>query len=566
VGFSALALLLFYSAWQAPGSLAPGNAPDHAQFMWFLRWFPYAAGHLQDPLLTSRIDIPGGVNLMWNTSIPLLAAALSPVTMLAGPVAAYTVLITAAPAVNAWTAFLALRRLVPGMAGPTAGALLFGFSPFVVAQSLAHPQLTFLASAPLGLMALHSLVARNASPWRAGAALGVLAAGQLLVSEEVLVIEVVVAVLALALLAVFHAAQVKRTVPRLGRASAAAAVVFLVLAGAPLAVQFLGPQRPSGSPQPPSVFVTDAANLVLPTELQWAAPAVATDEYQRRIGRNLAEEGGYIGVPLLLLGAVVSVAWWRRPLIRWAGVCALVTTVLALGARLRVDGHAVGIPLPWGAFGALPLLGDVLPSRFMGLAFLFLAIVVGAAVQTLGSAVRGRTRGALATGLAAVVLSLLPALPYPATDWTVPAYFTDGSARRIPEDSVALVAPFPDGEATQAMLWQASAGLRFRMVGGYAYHPDAAGRFTLRPAPSATRSILHDVETGGAAQRTRVEVDAMARDLRAWDVRSIVVGPDDYHAQLVTVFTDLMRRPPDQVDGEVAAWYHVDASGAALPS
>ena len=563
-GYTALAALVFSSAWAAPARLAPGAGNDQAQTAWWLAWFPYAVGHLQNPLLTDHIDVPDGVNLMWNTSIPLPAALLSPVTVLLGPLVAYCVLITAAPALSAWTGFLALRRLVPGLAGPAAGGALFGFSPFVLAQSLAHAQVTLLLAAPLELMALHSLLVRGSPPWRSGVRLGLAAAVQLLISEEVLVIEVVVATVSLGAIALLHPAAARSRIAVLGRGLCAATATLALIAALPLAVQFLGPQHPHGVPEPPSVFVTDAAALVLPTGVQALAPDAALQQYQDHIGRNNAEQDGYLGLPLIALCTVAAVAWRRRPLIRWAALSGLAVTLLALGPTLRVDGRAVGwVPVPWNALGRLPVLDQVLPTRFMGLAFLFAAVIVAVVVAALTTDLPARRRVMWGAGLAAVAVSLLPALPYPAREWRVPAFFTGGAASVIPTGSVVLVSPFPQGSAPQAMLWQAEAGMRFRMVGGYAYRPDPQGRFTLASPPSTTMRLMQAVDDGGGGP-TPTERASMLGELRAWGVGGIVVGPSARRSAVVGMVTGLVGRGPDSDDGEVALWS--STGGALVPA
>ena len=75
-----------------------------------------------------------------------------------------------------------------------AGALIFGFSPYIVSQSVGHLAQTLIMSAPLILIVLDRLLVVQASkPWLDGLLLGVLAWAQLLTGEEVLALEAVVA-------------------------------------------------------------------------------------------------------------------------------------------------------------------------------------------------------------------------------------------------------------------------------------------------------------------------------------------------------------------------------------
>ena len=53
--------------------------------MWALAWWPWALGHLTNPIFSTYLWAPTGVNLAWVTSIPLPSLLLLPVTAWAGP-------------------------------------------------------------------------------------------------------------------------------------------------------------------------------------------------------------------------------------------------------------------------------------------------------------------------------------------------------------------------------------------------------------------------------------------------------------------------------------------------
>src|SRR5450759_674402 len=87
--YTALAVALFSSTWVHPTTWSVGVVGDPQQIMWFLGWPPFALTHGQNPMFTDYIDYPGGVNLMWNTSVLLPGGVLGPLTQLAGFVLAY---------------------------------------------------------------------------------------------------------------------------------------------------------------------------------------------------------------------------------------------------------------------------------------------------------------------------------------------------------------------------------------------------------------------------------------------------------------------------------------------
>src|SRR5438309_1742433 len=140
--FVVLAVLLFASTWRHPSAAWIGDARDPHLFMWYLGWVPSQVVSGHSPLFTTYLDYPSGANLMWNTSIFVPAMLLWPVTAALGPVVSYNVLVTAAVALSAWCAFLAVRRLVANDLFAGAAGLLYGFSPYMVGQSAGHPHVT----------------------------------------------------------------------------------------------------------------------------------------------------------------------------------------------------------------------------------------------------------------------------------------------------------------------------------------------------------------------------------------------------------------------------------------
>ncbi|MDQ6885475.1 MAG: hypothetical protein M3077_14760, partial [Candidatus Dormibacteraeota bacterium] len=110
--YVALAFLLFINTWVHPFTYAVGSPGDAPQFMWFLEWSAYALTHAHNPLFTTYLDYPAGVNMLWNCTVPLLAAVLTPVTLALGPVFSFNLLATLAVGLSAFTAFLFIRRYV----------------------------------------------------------------------------------------------------------------------------------------------------------------------------------------------------------------------------------------------------------------------------------------------------------------------------------------------------------------------------------------------------------------------------------------------------------------------
>lgn len=529
----------------------PGAATDAGMYVWWLQWVLHALSHGLNPLHSTAVLHPSGVNAMWNTSILLPSLLLWPVTALAGPVVSFDVLTVAAPALSAWAAFAALRRLVSRDAAAAVGGLLYGFSPYVVAHSLGHPNLSLAVFPPLALLLLHRIL-RGDRPRRDGVLLGLAAAAQLLTGEELLLTTVLAAAVGLGVLALQHRAEVRSHLPRLARGLGVAVLVFAVLAAAPLAYQFLGPDQVTGRVQP-ALYGNDLDSLVVPSSLQLLAPPAAVEHSQALTtltGGVPVEVTAYLGLPLLLLLLVAPQLLRRSRLVRWAVPCALLVAVLSLGAHARHDGQVTSLPLPWLAADHVPLLQDAVPNRLMVFGYLLAAVVVAVAVER-ALAIPARRRRALALGALGVALLALVPRTLPSESAATPAFFSD-AARRLPQGEVLLLAPWADQFSTTAMLWQAQADMRFSMPSGFLF---GAGRADHAADP--LEAALGSVDRGASLVPLRPALRAqLLADLHRLGVQDVVATT----APEVRLLTDLLGRAPQQVEG-VSVWWRVDRAG-----
>src|SRR4029077_9692555 len=209
----------------------------------------------------------------------LPAFVLWPVTAMFGPVVAYNVLITAGIALSAWFGFLAAQRFIDRPLPCFAAGLVYGFSTALLAQSLGHPHVMVALFPPIALILGHEiLVGRRMHPVAAGALAGAAAAAQLLTGEELLAMTLLIAAIGAALLWPWR--------PYFAKATGAALAVFVMLAAYPLWFHFFGPQRASGSLQPPDVYVSDLLAFALPSNFI-------------HFTGNRTESDAYVGLPLL---------------------------------------------------------------------------------------------------------------------------------------------------------------------------------------------------------------------------------------------------------------------------
>ncbi|MBI3746431.1 MAG: hypothetical protein HY264_07925 [Chloroflexi bacterium] len=549
------ALLLCVAVWGAPTTSWVGRCCDPEQSIWFLGWTPYALGHGLDPLFTTTIGAPAGVNLMWNAFVPALGIAGWLPAQLGGPIFAYNTLVVAGNALSGWTAFLALRRYAGRGLGPFVGGAVYAFSPYLASHAELHLNLLHVWVPPLFLLVLDELLVRRRQPaWRMGIALGLLSVVQLFISEEIFATSVIAAGILVAVIAVSHRPEMLAGLRRLAIALSTAAATFLVLAGVPLAVQFLGPQRLQARVQDSGLFSTDLLNLFLPTPYQLIAPAAATDISSRFSGLY-HEATAYLGLPLLVLLVVVAIERWHDRPVRVATITGFILLVLSLGPHLTLGAEPTSIPLPWLPFTSLPILEHVLPGRLTLFVWLAVAGVVAMTVEEARS--RGRAGLPRLFGVAVALAVILPT-PLGRSSVDIPPFFTRWPAQAIPAGDTVLIAPLPgNGTEASAMLWAAAAGYGIKMADAYAFMPLADGRTSAGPPSTALTDAMRTIQRDGvsilAAGNLRAQ---LAADLRAGGIRHVIVGPMPARDAMVAFFTNLFGRPPEDVEG-VAIWRDV---------
>jgi hypothetical protein len=612
--YLAIAIGVFASIWFTPGapsSTALGVGGDPQLAIWFLRWQGFALTHGQNLLFTTYLDAPQGVNLMWNTTAPLIGVALAPLTLTRGAVVAYNVAETLGLAVSALAAFVMIRRYVRatdaiGTSAALIGGALYGFSPYMASHALGHPPLVTLFTPPLMLLLVDDLFLRQTRrPTRVGVALGLLAAMQLLLWEELLLAEALVAAVGIVVLLAYSVVArpaeplsgvIRQRGPYAARALAAALVTFVVLASVPLAMQFFGAQTVHGAVWGRNQFVTDLLAFVTPTPLQAIAPGFAT-QLSEHFSANVYEWSGYLGILLLVLLGFALRNLWSRGFTRPANIVGVLTVLcvfvalLSMGPVINVAGHTLLVPVAviavvivyavrrrfpqvgvrraariilwtflavWSATIFVPFVNDIIPARLMLFVFLFAAMILAVwldhalrKARAAGGSLAFRALPLAMAGLALV--PLIPRQPFPTMPVGVPSFFTTPAlVEQVPSGSVALVAPFAyDWRLAVPMLWQSESGMRYRMPEGFAWIPG--------PSYVPHRSALGDAMAGIAKGGLAPAMTSQARlgyghDLQAWQVQTVIVGPMANEDQMLRFFSDLFGRPPTE-EGGVFVWF-----------
>lgn len=580
------AIAITWRLWADPASRTVAGNPDDADlFAWYMRYAAVAVAHGHLPaLVTSALNAPGGINLMWNSSLLLPCLLLSPVTLLLGPQVSLTVLTTIGFAGSAAAMFCVLRRWRVSLSAAALGGAVYGFSPALLQSAIGHYNLQLAILPPLIVDAMLRLAAgpsaragRSRVPprTRTGLVLGVLLAAQLFISEELALTTAVTGILLVACLATGYPRQAIRRARPAAVGLAIAVCTTLALAGWGLWVQFFGPLAQSGSPFTRDFYENDLSGFVTPSGyllFHTQASAATAALYRGQPPEYLA----YLGWPLIIVVVLAAVVFWLRPVVRALGGTAAILVLLSLGGYLLVAGtsHASWL-LPWHWLENLPLAGSVLPDRLSilidGLAAALLAVALDLVRTKLRAAQAGRAAGVLAGVVALLACLPLAPLPLPAANAApLPTGWVAALARLdLPSGARVLVVPVPEVHLTEAMRWEADGSKQYSLVGGYFIGPAwYGGAFVDGSGPAATSTYLNQLWAAGLRPGSALDTmtagmnfgapaappsaSQVRADLRAWHLAAVVAVTSRGSA-LATYLTSLFGRPA-ATSGTVMAW------------
>ena len=382
--------------------------------------------------------------------------------------------------------------------GAALSGLLYGFSTYMVGQGSDHLVYTFVPIPPFIALTIVSILQGKGSPWRLGIQLGLLVVAQYLIAQEVLVDVAILTLIALAFVALRNPRRIQLMARALVGPVLIAVPVIAALLAYPVWMLVAGPQHstvgayPLGNP-----YRNDLLSFFAPGPLQHVSFGLRSLGQRLMAGPNPLRVGNfifsgsnpdefdaYIGVVVLALAGFL--VWRSRRSLRMqlASVLFLVAAVLSLGPYLVVDARSTHLPLPFLLLAHIPLIENVLPSRFSLEMFGFLAAMVAFGLDDMQ---RNRPQpkwltsrvfaGALVTALA---VTQLPQWPYSTQqESSLPTALRTA----IPAgDPVTITFPYPTYGFIQPMQWQMDSGYTFRLLGGYAHVKDSSGDMVTTPS------------------------------------------------------------------------------------
>jgi hypothetical protein len=504
-----------------------GRTNDPTVYMWLLSWWQYAVAHRVNPIITNSVWAPGGFNLAWTTSIPLVALAAAPLTCAFGPIVAYNLLCILALAVAAWSGFLTCRRITGEYLPALLGGYIFGFSAYMLAETRGHLPVILVFPVPLALLVVLNRLDNRISSRRLSVLLGLVVVAAFLCWAELYATMALFGAVAMALGFFYAEGEARDSIRRL-LLPIIIAYGFSLIVVVPYLYYFFQPGYPYSPINSPNRYSADLLNLIVPTPANAIGNIGSIRNIAQRFTGNSLETGAYFGLPLLAITAWFGWERWRQPAARLLVSFLLLVCVLMMGPRLHVNGIEL-FGMPWKIVLHAPLLRDALPARFSLYAFFALAIIASIWLSA------PRPAGLKLATITLLAIFLCPNLH--SGFWSekthTPEFFTNGDFRQVlqPEENVILL---PYGINGPSMLWQAAAHFYFRMAGGWT---------SITPREFESWPIV-------TAMLTRTYIPDMAEQLRAFmaahEVGTIIVP--DHESQ----FWGLMLAPLDHSPTRIA--------------
>jgi hypothetical protein len=568
--------------WRDPAVMAPTNGrpvvqDDVLDDFWFMRYAATAVAHGHLPALVSTtLNWPQGVNMMWNNTELVAGVVLAPVTWVWGPIASLAVLLTLGFAGSAIAMMVVARRWGAGLVGASLAGAIYGFSPALLVAAEDHYQLQFAVLPPLIVDAALRLAVGRGRPARwgvvTGAWLGLLLSAQLFLGSELLVLTLLVG----AILGVLALVQRPMVVAQAWRSLAAGTVTAVavagLLSGRAVWVQLVGPLKQHGTPWDILTYGSPEADL-------FTAPyaVLLHGDFLSFLGhthQHILETYAYLGWPILIALVVLPILFWRDARVRTCGLAFWVIELIGMGGhQTRLFGYVVGgAALPWHYLEQLPLLNDVVVPRISILADGPAALVIGFAADHALAAIRRQERwrkpalaAAAAAALGAMIVPVIPQ-PVPAAAVTepLPGFTATLAGLRLPSEAPVLFLPIPADDSLVEG-WLSLTNPPISMVGGSCMVPDRTGQATpcydydaWTGAERFTDFGLHRLS--GRPPRSGPSPGTMLKALRQWHPEAVVYFGKD---PVVVRFLDqLLGRPIDQHDG-ILGW-RLTAAGAPL--
>jgi len=569
--------------WPRAAYLTEGELPrtsDVASYVFGLYWVAHQVSHLGNPFFTTHMAAPVGLQLGFDTLMPLPGLVMTPVTLAFGPSASFSILTIVAPGLLCYVMYRAARLWLAVPGAIVAGAF-FGLSTMLTWQNWYHLNIS-LGSLFLPMTLEAAIALRRRPAARTSIILGAVLGASVLVNQESAVLAVLLAAVVvvpwLVSLLIRDRAAVRARIGPL----ALGAVVAAVVAG-PQLIAMAQQEIANGATAPANQLAQTYSlyGVGLPT-LFSPSPRLATfglgqlavSQQRTTFGLgHLAASYSYSqpieGVPtfgaiLTLLALAGLVLGWRRRSSWWFALLWLAGAALALGPTLLVGSrtylplesvwHGVRVSdlLPYTWLVRIPGLSALREAdRLAVLGLMGAAILAGYTAQWLSR--RRVTRPAL---VAVLVLGALEVgwSPSPGNQLTMRTALPTLDQPIEANRSHSIVLDLPFGLRGGIPLYGEPIPTRALVMATADGHPRSISYTSWVPRPTvlgiekhAFYRLLEDVQLHGATF-TRPQLAAARADLRQMDISWVLIWRTQRPAMLNYLY-ETGYRYDYQVDG-----------------
>jgi hypothetical protein len=314
---------------------------DSASYAWGFWWVAHQVTHLGNPWFTHYLAAPVGVQLGFDTLMPLVGLLMTPVTLAFGPSVAVNLLVVVLPGLLCYTMYRVARLWLPSPAGAIAAGAFFGLSTMITQQDWYHLN---IAIGELFLpMALEATVRLRRRPdARRAIILGLVLGGVVLVNQESAILALILSGLALL------PWLARRPFAEWLKPAALASLVAAVIASPQVIVMTQQVLAGGASSRPGALARWDVMYGAGLSTLFAPSPRVASAGltsvaalYHYGHPDEAVPTFGVVLTVLAVLGAVLA---WRRTSTRLLTLLWAAAAALALGPRLII-GNRTYIPV-----------------------------------------------------------------------------------------------------------------------------------------------------------------------------------------------------------------------------
>ncbi len=524
----------------------PGDGGDGFWFLWDFWAFKNAIFTHTNPIYTSWIYYPIGVNLAFSTTSFFNAALSIPLQLIWGLPRAYTLIWLINFALSGYGAFALMRYLGGSTKVAFVSGLIFMLCPYHFAHALGHMNLIATAWIPLYALFFLKTIRENkrSNPVIAALFLSITA-----FCEFYYVIYLVT--LSVLILAYYFWTE-RRQAPFAG-VLRRTALTFVIFAGLTLPLLFPMFQQllHGGSYMYTTGFSQYSADLVafvVPSKLNPLFGPIVAPIYQHLTG-NLAEQTVFVGYVGLVLSALAIIRLRTREVRFWA-LALVIFLVLSLGPVLQVNGAVVRVPgvVPYIGNAAVPLPYSVLKylpvfsiarvtSRWDVMVMLCVSVLSGFGLQYLvnrwhSSGRIVRKENVLCLAVAGLILFEFLSVPYPTYTTAVPAFYQKMGTD--PQDyAVFEVAP---PSLSQMMYYQTIS--HKQLVNGYVSRtPSGSWHFIATEPVVLLLFNIQEIKPGAAVNMTGLDPSVLAR----YNIKYVIVYREDLTQQQINLVQALFK-------------------------